>query len=337
MQIVAVSEQGGVNAFFNNELSQLLITEGNTIADKLRAHFATGSDDEGQFKFASFAPFLKEVWDKKPEIEHAFNLEEPLTIDSGEGTMEHSMHHHHQQQQQQQLKADTVSQSQSSLEEINCWIDDGFLIQKQDNKQSEDLWKNMNAHHAFTTGRRPNQSSFAKKIRPKGPSQTLKQPGKLNLKSFAIVNEAIARMNIGGGGAGAGGDSGPATGNSGLGVPMTEKEKKKAKKLLQQQQAQLEHAPLAAPEDDSEEYEDEAGYEQINDAFSDAVNNVASQLFTTFSGGPGGNQVGGRCGADSSGGSEMGTHKTKLRQRREKEQSKLNCLRGNRFVIISST
>lgn len=43
---------------------------------------------------ASFAPFLKEVWDKKPEIEHAFHMEEPLTIDSGEGTMEHSMHHH---------------------------------------------------------------------------------------------------------------------------------------------------------------------------------------------------------------------------------------------------
>ncbi|XP_040172171.1 rho GTPase-activating protein 190 isoform X3 [Anopheles arabiensis] len=484
MQIVAVSEQGGVNAFFNSELSQLLITEGNGIADKLRAHFATGSDDEGQLKFASFAPFLKEVWDKKPEIEHAFNLEEPLTIDSGEGTMEHSMHHHHQQQvpqpppryesylingsattyrggiggqpphhghhgsqaQQQQtlahppqhggqqhhqklsqqlfdnrsinslddldslkqqaqqaqqlhqqqphqhssmyyyedssdfdkggsnqgfqiypppttppepappdhllipasilrqLKADTVSQSQSSLEEINSdvsgskdsintydsgWIDDGFLIQKQDNKQSEDLWKNMNAHHAFTTGRRPNQSSFAKKIRPKGPSQTLKQPGKLNLKSFAIVNEAIARMNIGGGGGGgggggAGGDGGASGANAGL-APMTEKERKKAKKLLQQQQAQLEHAPLAAPEDDSEEYEDEAGYEQINDAFSDAVNNVASQLFTTFSGGPGANHggrggCGGGGGADSSGGSEMGTHKTKLRQRREKEQ-----------------
>ncbi|XP_058176550.1 rho GTPase-activating protein 190 [Anopheles ziemanni] len=478
MQIVAVSEQGGANAFFASELSQLLITEGNAIADKLRAHFATASDDDGQFRFASFAPFLKEVWDKKPEIEHAFNMEEPLTIDSGEGTMEHSMHHHHQQQvpqpppryesylingssttyrggsggggggplhphhaqqqqqqmhphqhqqkmsqqlfdnrsinslddldslkqqaqqhqhqqqlhhhqqhqqqqQQQQysnmyyyedssdfdkggsnqgfqiypppttppepappdhlltpssilrqLKANTVSQSQSSLEEINSdvsgskdsintydsgWLDDGFLIQKQDNKQSEDLWKNVNAHHAFTTGRRPNQSSFAKKIRPKGPSQTLKQPGKLNLKSFAIVNEAIARMNIGGGGGGGpGGDGGAATGNNhpGMGIPMTEKEKKKAKKLLQQQQ-QLEHAPLAAPEDDSEEYEDEAGYEQINDAFSDAVNNVASQLFTTFSSGTGGSAGQGGSGP---GGHEMGTNKNKLRQRREKEQ-----------------
>lgn len=116
MQIVSITEPGGVTAFFNNELTQMLITEGNAIADKLRAHFVTAGDEENGFKckfcclycltiytlilfsliVASFAPFLKEVWDKKPEIEHAFHMEEPLTIDSGEGTMEHSMHHHQQ-------------------------------------------------------------------------------------------------------------------------------------------------------------------------------------------------------------------------------------------------
>ena len=118
MQIVSITEPGGVSSFFNNELCQVLITEGNAIADKLRAHFVTAGDEENQFKckwilvwlifihisddfivfitVAAFAPFLKEVWDKKPEIEHAFHMEEPLTIDSGEGTMEHSMHHHHQ-------------------------------------------------------------------------------------------------------------------------------------------------------------------------------------------------------------------------------------------------
>lgn len=94
MQIVAITETGGVNAFFSNDLTQMLITEGNSVADKLRAHFVTAADEENGFKVASFAPFLKEVWDKKPEIEHAFHMEEPLTIDSGEGTMEHSMHHH---------------------------------------------------------------------------------------------------------------------------------------------------------------------------------------------------------------------------------------------------
>lgn len=44
---------------------------------------------------AFFTPFLKEVWEKKPEIEQAFHMEEPVTLDSGEGTLEHSMHHHH--------------------------------------------------------------------------------------------------------------------------------------------------------------------------------------------------------------------------------------------------
>ena len=36
---------------------------------------------------------MKEVWEKKPEIEQAFHMEEPVTLDSGEGTLEHSMHH----------------------------------------------------------------------------------------------------------------------------------------------------------------------------------------------------------------------------------------------------
>lgn len=54
------------------------------------------------------------------------------------------------------------------------WIDDHM---------KDDVWKNMNAH-AFTTGRpRQNPSSFGKKIPPvvRPKSQTLKQPGKLNL------------------------------------------------------------------------------------------------------------------------------------------------------------
>lgn len=38
------------------------------------------------------------------------------------------------------------------------------------------LWNNFSSHHAFTTGRhqRQNDTNFGNKIRPKGPSQTLK-------------------------------------------------------------------------------------------------------------------------------------------------------------------
>lgn len=39
---------------------------------------------------AFYTPFFKEVWEKKPEIEQAFHMEEPAGLDdSGEGTLEH--------------------------------------------------------------------------------------------------------------------------------------------------------------------------------------------------------------------------------------------------------
>ena len=113
MQIMAITDSGGANAFFNNEMCQMLITDGNTVADRLRAHFMTSSlgnqmkcnwkpfltRTKLSFNFclisvAFYTPFFKEVWDKKPEIEQAFHMEEPVTLDSGEGTLEHSMHHH---------------------------------------------------------------------------------------------------------------------------------------------------------------------------------------------------------------------------------------------------
>lgn len=43
---------------------------------------------------AFYTPFFKEVWEKKPEIEQAFNMEEPGNLnDSGEGTLEYSALH----------------------------------------------------------------------------------------------------------------------------------------------------------------------------------------------------------------------------------------------------
>lgn len=43
MQLLAITDGGGANAFFNNDLCQMLITEGNSVADKLRAHFMTSA------------------------------------------------------------------------------------------------------------------------------------------------------------------------------------------------------------------------------------------------------------------------------------------------------
>lgn len=165
----------------------------------------------------------------------------------------------------------------------------------------DDVWKNLNAQpHAFTTGRprpNPNAQFGSKKVppRPKGSSQTLKQPGKLNLKSFAIVNEALARMNLGD-------NNNPVIDKQFSFQSGTKYAKSKSRNASN-------NAPLAAPEEedsnehvvggDDQDYE-EAEYEQINDGFSEAVNNIASQLFTFSSQDP--------------------SSRNKLRHRREKEQ-----------------
>ncbi|CAB3372513.1 Hypothetical predicted protein [Cloeon dipterum] len=95
IQILAVTDSGGANAFFGSDLSHQLITGGNIVADRLGAHFMTSSASSQQ-KTAFFTPFFKEVWDKKPEIEQAFNMEEPGQLDdSGEGTLERSSGRHH--------------------------------------------------------------------------------------------------------------------------------------------------------------------------------------------------------------------------------------------------
>lgn len=39
IQVVAVAE--GAGAFFGSELSQMLLTDGNAVADRLTAHFCT--------------------------------------------------------------------------------------------------------------------------------------------------------------------------------------------------------------------------------------------------------------------------------------------------------
>jgi glucocorticoid receptor DNA-binding factor 1 len=81
-----------------------------------------------------------------------------------------------------------LSASQTSLDEITYGEGD------QPVSISGSAWNNY-GQHAFTTGRRHVTVSES---RPKGISQTLKQPGKLNLKNYSVVTEAIARMNVSG-------------------------------------------------------------------------------------------------------------------------------------------
>ncbi|XP_048511915.1 rho GTPase-activating protein 190 isoform X2 [Athalia rosae] len=249
IQIMAVTDTGGANAFFNSDLSHLLITEGNAIADRLQAHFMT-SASSCQQKTAFYTPFFKEVWEKKPEIEQAFHMEEPGNLnDSGEGTLEYSALHpmppprhesYHLQtpddgmsvtfrsgsESYEQLTPDgelgeSVLNEQfhdnratpSDDSDIYSHVDyhreerererellkSGDLTSKlpgwvKDTFMHQDGGINRYSHRAFTTGRRHISQT---KPRPKGNSQTLKQPGKINLKDFSNVTDVIARMTIG--------------------------------------------------------------------------------------------------------------------------------------------
>ncbi|XP_066603982.1 rho GTPase-activating protein 190 isoform X2 [Prorops nasuta] len=247
IQIMAVTDNGGANAYFSNDLSHLLITEGNATADRLQAHFMT-SASSCQQKTAFYTPFFKEVWDKKPEIEQAFNMEEPGNLnDSGEGTLEYSGLHpmppprhesYHLQtpddgmsvtfrsgsESYEQLTPDgdlgdtgmnehfpdnraTPSDDSDIYSQVDFYREEREreLLKSGDiaNKLSgwvketfmhQDGVTNSYSHRAFTTGRRHISQA---KPRPKGNSQTLKQPGKINLKDFSNVTDAIARMTIG--------------------------------------------------------------------------------------------------------------------------------------------
>ncbi|KAH8387849.1 hypothetical protein KR093_009865 [Drosophila rubida] len=358
LQIVAVTESGGVNAFFNNEICQFLITEGNALADRFKGSFMTFSADQ-YVKFAFYNPFLKTAWDNKYEVEN-LHVEESITLDSGEGTLENSVNQmprppprhesymlsntlgtdgsgsenyemlptrslnslneerdisldeiyddnnekpkhqskfHHRFQifpppttppepapPDHQLitctyKSQFVSASESSLEEITSDVSGSKdSLATHDAEWPEDPRRNMNKNsiwnnfsgstHAYTTGRRHIDSNL-NKIRPKGPSQTLKvgetpsrncamssstftlptqQPGKLNMKNFQLVSDAVAKMNFSSSGSMGESYMGGVGGVGGDGVGGDKDAKR------------YDHAQLDGEDEDSEEL---AEYEQI--------------------------------------------------------------------------
>lgn len=75
IQIIAVTENGGAaSAMFGSTLGQKMITDGNALADELRAHFATWS---GEHTMGIYTPFFRQVWEQKNDIEKAFRMESP--------------------------------------------------------------------------------------------------------------------------------------------------------------------------------------------------------------------------------------------------------------------
>jgi len=95
IQLVAVTDSSAGNFHQTAELNQILVAEGNNLADQLNAHFLTSEANQRKSNF--YNSFFREVCDKKAEIEKAFSMDDRLSgrlDDSGEGTLERPPRRH---------------------------------------------------------------------------------------------------------------------------------------------------------------------------------------------------------------------------------------------------
>eukprot|EP00092_Neocalanus_flemingeri_P019784 GFUD01021428.1.p1 GENE.GFUD01021428.1~~GFUD01021428.1.p1 ORF type:complete len:1709 (-),score=293.62 GFUD01021428.1:1056-6182(-) len=95
IQLVAVTDSSAGNFHQTAELNQVLVAEGNNLADQLNAHFLTSETNQRKSNF--YNSFFREVCDKKAEIEKAFSMDDRLSgrlDDSGEGTLERPPRRH---------------------------------------------------------------------------------------------------------------------------------------------------------------------------------------------------------------------------------------------------
>ncbi|XP_025422553.1 rho GTPase-activating protein 190 isoform X5 [Sipha flava] len=240
IQIMAVTEPVATNSFLS-DISQQLLNDGSSIADRLKAQFVTTTNSTMN-KSSFYTPFFKDVWEKKSEIEQAFHMEEPtnyrkinplskieyskMNLSSHDGSSNnvygrlpsgiaqdddnYSLTHSRENLMSPSEDSDTfspvdnilhvtnnnldkqqadVSGSRESLATHDSgWVDDSVFMQCPPN---ESLWISNYSKHAFTTGRH-----HMSKLRFKNSNHTMKQPGKLNMKDYTLVTDAISRMNL---------------------------------------------------------------------------------------------------------------------------------------------
>ncbi|XP_041984268.1 rho GTPase-activating protein 190 isoform X2 [Aricia agestis] len=226
IQMVAVTDGGGsaATAFFGTDLGHALITDGNATADRLGAHFTTYTSS-AENKSAFYTPFFKEVWERKGEIERAFRMEQPARPNLPDVAAGRPPHAPRPRQHRMDHKltnsldlligpdsrADIDSEYSDTLNNSkNRGFLKGFSVYPPpstppepappDHRMHADLshggglWQPAGyGHRAFTTGR----------ARPQPPpqrlrhSQTLKQPGKLDMNNYTMVSDALQHITIG--------------------------------------------------------------------------------------------------------------------------------------------
>ncbi|XP_049881633.1 rho GTPase-activating protein 190 isoform X2 [Pectinophora gossypiella] len=227
IQMVAVTDGGGsaASAFFGTDLGHALITEGNATADRLGAHFTTYTSS-AENKSAFYTPFFKEVWERKGEIERAFRMEQPHNLPDVAASRptppprNHSYHLNHKMEHKltnsldlligPDSRADIDSEYSDTLNNSkNRGFLKGFSVypppstppepappdhRMHDLSHGGGLWQPPSyGHRAFTTGRtRPHPPPH--RVRH---SQTLKQPGKLDMNNYTMVSDALQHITIG--------------------------------------------------------------------------------------------------------------------------------------------
>ncbi|XP_028025613.1 rho GTPase-activating protein 190 isoform X1 [Bombyx mandarina] len=224
IQMVAVTEGGGsaASAFFGTDVGHALLTDGNATADRLAAHFATYSCS-ADAKSAFYTSFFKEVWERKGEIERAFRLEQPGAAHNlpdvaaaraparCDPAREHKLTNSLDLLIGPDSRADIDSEYSDTLNNSkNRGFLKGFSVYPPpstppepappDHRMHPDLshggglWQPPGyGHRAFTTGRtRPHPPP----PRPRH-SQTLKQPGKLDMNNYTMVSDALQHITIG--------------------------------------------------------------------------------------------------------------------------------------------
>ncbi|XP_054161510.1 rho GTPase-activating protein 190-like isoform X4 [Oppia nitens] len=231
LQIVAFSDTSNSNIYYSNhDLDLQLLSEGTNMADKLEAHFISSAPN--QQKSSYFIPFLKEVFERKPQIEKAFEMDdsdysidrpivptvptrqESYHIRSGSADSDGIYEH----------LGDKSNDNGGELISSSGFVDGQHLSPSDDSEVYASVYNQENGEHLVKPSQIKNRRSLQagwmerdNRVYERGSEEWLDndvyhayhsshhklpppikpKPGKLNLKQFDNITDAIGRLTVG--------------------------------------------------------------------------------------------------------------------------------------------
>ncbi|KAI1280709.1 Rho GTPase-activating protein [Halotydeus destructor] len=222
-QILAVAEnsQSTGAVLYSNDLPHQLVAEGNAFSDKIRGHFMT-TTQSGQSRNTFCASFYQDVWERKPSIERAFDMESSEYSSEREAGSAHGRYLVDEDGERiyEQLPSDNaVSPYMEKRTPLSPGDDSDMytsVISQQQSDDGEQLLKpsQLRNRRSLMPGWSDNQI-FKKNVRTNedwlendvyqsyqaeqqlyGSERAKLKPGKLNLKQFDNITDAVGRLNI---------------------------------------------------------------------------------------------------------------------------------------------